>query len=193
MTTSYDRRRSRHRRRWALLALPAGAAGLAVLAACGSSGTSASSSGGSTPSASTSAAATASGLKTAKVGGVTVLTNAQGFTLYAFARDTTNKSACTGACATNWPPVAAPANASAVKAPFATITRAGGSTQLTIHGHPLYTFVGDTSPGRTRATASTRSAVCGTKRPRLATQRRPALRHRAAAASGTDPHITGAK
>ena len=150
MTTSHDRPRSRHRRRWALLALPAGAAGLAVLAACGSSGTSASSSGGSTPSASTSAAATASGLKTAKVGGVTVLTNAQGFTLYAFARDTTNKSACTGACATNWPPVAAPANASAVKAPFATITRAGGSMQLTFHGHPLYTFVGDTAPGQNK-------------------------------------------
>ena len=149
MTTSHERK-IRHRRRWTLLALPAGAAGLAVLAACGSSGTSASSSGSSTPSASTSAAAAASGLKTAKVAGTTVLTNAKGFTLYAFARDGTNKSACTGACATNWPPTPAPANASAVKAPFATITRAGGSMQLTFHGHPLYTFVGDTAPGQNK-------------------------------------------
>ncbi len=148
MTTSHDMRKIRHRRRWALLVLPAGAAGLAVLAACGSSGTSASSSGASTPSASTSAAAAASGLKTAKVGGVTVLTNSKGFTLYSFAPDTSTKSVCNGACAASWPPAKAPANASAVKAPFATIKRSGGSTQLTFHGHPLYTFVGDTSPGQ---------------------------------------------
>ena len=150
MTTSHDRPRIRQRRRWALLVLPAGAAGLAALAACGSSGTSASSSGASTPSASTSAAAAASGLKTAKVGGVTVLTNAQGFTLYSFAPDTATKSACNGACATSWPPVAAPANTAVVKAPFATITRSGGSTQLTFRGHPLYTFVGDSSPGQAK-------------------------------------------
>jgi predicted lipoprotein with Yx(FWY)xxD motif len=150
MTTSHDTRKIRHRRRWTLLLVPAAAAGLAAVAACGSSGTSASSSGGSTPSASTSAAAAASGLKTAKVGGVTVLTNAKGFTLYSFAPDTATKSACNGACATSWPPVMAPVNASAVRAPFATITRSGGSTQLTFRGHPLYTFVGDTSPGQAK-------------------------------------------
>jgi predicted lipoprotein with Yx(FWY)xxD motif len=150
MTTSHEGQKIRHRRRWTLLVLPAGAAGLAALAACGSSGTSASVSGASTPSAATSAAAAASGLKTAKVGGVTVLTNAKGFTLYSFAPDTSTKSACNGACATSWPPVMAPANASAVKAPFATIKRSGGSTQVTFHGHPLYTFVGDTSPGQAK-------------------------------------------
>ena len=149
MTTSHDMRKIRNRRRrWTLLLVPAAAAGLAALAACGSSGTSGSASSGSTPSASTSAAAAASGLKTAKVGGVTVLTNAKGFTLYSFAPDTSTTSACNGACATNWPPVKAPANASAVKAPFATITRSGGSTQLTFHGHPLYTFIGDRSSGQ---------------------------------------------
>ncbi len=149
MTTSHNRQKIPNRRRWALLVLPAAAAaGLAALAACsvGSSGTSGSVSGGSTPAASTSAAAAASGLKTAKVGGVTVLTNSKGFTLYSFAPDTSTKSVCNGACATSWPPVKAPSNASAVKAPFATITRSGGSTQLTFHGHPLYTFVGDRAP-----------------------------------------------
>jgi predicted lipoprotein with Yx(FWY)xxD motif len=146
MTMSHDRRKARNRRRWALLVLPAGAAGLAVLAACGSSGTSTGASSSSTPSAATSAAAAASGLKTAKVGSATVLTNTKGFTLYSFAPDTATKSACNGACAATWPPVKAPANTAAVKAPFATITRTGGSTQLTFHGHPLYTFTGDTAP-----------------------------------------------
>ena len=63
------------------------------------------------PSSPTPAAAAAAGLKTAKVGGVTVLTNAKGFTLYSFAPDTATKSACNGACATSWPPVKAPATA----------------------------------------------------------------------------------
>jgi hypothetical protein len=61
------------------------------------------------------------------------------------APDTAAKSTCNGACAKAWPPVK-PGTASAVKAPFATIKRSDGSTQLTFHGHPLYTFIGDKSP-----------------------------------------------
>ncbi len=148
MTMSHDRPTIRNRRRWTLLVVPAAVAGLATLAACGSSGTSSSSSSGSTPAASTSAAAHASGLKTAKVGGVTVLTNAKGFTLYSFAPDTSTRSACNGACASQWPPQNPPANAAAVKAPFAKIARTGGGTQLTFRGHPLYTFIGDKAPGQ---------------------------------------------
>jgi predicted lipoprotein with Yx(FWY)xxD motif len=148
MITSHDMRKVPNRRRWALLVVPAGVAGLAALAACGSSGTSGTASGASTPSPSTSAAVASVGLKTAKVGSVTVLTNSKGFTLYSFAPDTSTKSVCNGACAASWPPAKAPANASAVKAPFATIKRSGGSTQLTFHGHPLYTFVGDKAPGQ---------------------------------------------
>jgi predicted lipoprotein with Yx(FWY)xxD motif len=129
----------------ALLVLPASAASLAALAAFGSSSAAVASSSpkpGSTASASASAAAAAVGLKTEKVGGVTVLTNAKGFTLYTFAPDTAKKSACNGACAAAWPPVKAPAT---VKTPYATIKRSGGSTQLTFRGHPLYTFTGDTA------------------------------------------------
>ena len=128
-----------------LLALPAAAAAAAALAACSSSGTSAHASGGS----SGRAAAAAVGLKTAKVGGATVLTNNKGFTLYTFAPDTPAKSTCNGPCATNWPPVR-PGTASGVKAPFATIKRSDGSTELTFHGHPLYTFIGDKSPGQAK-------------------------------------------
>jgi predicted lipoprotein with Yx(FWY)xxD motif len=129
-----------------LLVLLAAAAAVAVVAACSSSGTPAgtSSSGGS----STPAAAAAVGLKTAKIGGVTVLTSGNGFTLYTFAPDTSTTSNCNGTCAQNWPPVKGPATASGVKGGFATIKRSDGSAQLTFHGHPLYTFVGDKSPGQ---------------------------------------------
>jgi predicted lipoprotein with Yx(FWY)xxD motif len=80
---------------------------------------------------------------------VTVLTNAKGFTLYSFAPDTSTTSKCNGACATSWPPVK-PGTASAAKGVFATIKRSDGSTQLTFHGRPLYTFVGDTAPGQAK-------------------------------------------
>jgi hypothetical protein len=51
------------------------------------------------------APAAAGSLKTAKIGSVTVLTNARGFTLYSFAPDTATKSNCNGSCAAYWPPV----------------------------------------------------------------------------------------
>ena len=127
-----------------LLALLAVAAAAAVLAACSSSGTSSSGGSGSL------SAATAGGLKTATIGGATVLTNAQGFTLYSFAPDTPTKSNCNGVCAQNWPPVKGPATASGVKGTFGTIKRSNGATQATFDGHPLYTFVGDTAPGQAK-------------------------------------------
>jgi predicted lipoprotein with Yx(FWY)xxD motif len=170
MIASHDRLKIPNRRRRALLVVPAVAAGLAALAACSSSSSSSSSAPSSAPatsapatssapatgasatgsaaagsgSASGAAAATAEGLKTATIGGVTVLTNAKGFTLYSFAPDTATKSACSGACATAWPPQAATATA---KSPYTTIKRSDGTTQLVFSGHPLYTFTGDTSPG----------------------------------------------
>jgi predicted lipoprotein with Yx(FWY)xxD motif len=129
-----------------LLVLPAIAATAAVLAACSSSGTSAAG-GGSTSSP---AAVTAGSLKTATIGGATVLTTSKGFTLYSFAPDTSTKSNCNGACAQNWPPVQGPATASGVKGTFGTIKRSDGSVQATFDGHPLYAFVGDTAPGQAK-------------------------------------------
>jgi predicted lipoprotein with Yx(FWY)xxD motif len=133
-----------------LLALPAIAAAAAVLAACSSSGTSSASGGSGSTSTSSPAAATAGSLKTATIGGATVLTNAKGFTLYSFAPDTPTKSNCNGACAQNWPPVTGPATASGVTGTFGTIKRSDGSVQATFDGHPLYTFVGDTAPGQAK-------------------------------------------
>jgi predicted lipoprotein with Yx(FWY)xxD motif len=146
MKTSHDGLKVTNRRRRVLLVVPAAAAGLAALAACGSSGSSSSSSpAGSSSAASGSAGAAAAGLKTASIGGVTVLTNTKGFTLYTFALDKGATSACSGACAAAWPPQTGLA---AVKSPYSTIKRSDGSTQLTFNGHPLYTFTGDTAPGK---------------------------------------------
>ena len=132
-----------------LLALPAAAVAAAALAACSSSGTPAASS--STPSSGSSAhAAAAGGLKTAKIGGATVLTSAKGLTLYSFAPDTATTSKCNGTCATNWPPVKGRVTAAGVKGSFGTIKRADGSVQATFDGHPLYTFIGDTAPGQNK-------------------------------------------
>src|SRR2546425_10194508 len=75
-----------------------------TVVACGNSGyTSTGSSGGTTPTSTVSIIKTA----TATVNGqsVTILTNTQGMTLYYFKPDTATKTACTGACAGNWPPL----------------------------------------------------------------------------------------
>ena len=149
MIRSLARQETRKRPRMLLALLAAAAAAAAaVLAACSSSGTSAA--GGGSTSTSSPAAATAGSLKTATIGGVTVLTNSKGFTLYSFAPDTSTKSNCNGACAQNWPPVQGQATAAGVKGTFGTIKRSDGSVQATFDGHPLYTFVGDTAPGQAK-------------------------------------------
>ena len=101
--------------------------------------------GGSTP-ASTSASGS---LKAVQIGGVSVLANARGFTLYSFAPDTPAKSVCNGSCAAYWPPVKGPVTAGpGVTGSLGTIKRSDGSTQATYDGHPLYTYVGDSAPGQ---------------------------------------------
>ena len=83
----------------------------------------------------------------------TILVNSQGRTLYLFQKDAGAKSACTGACAADWPPlrvtgtasVGSGANASSV----GTTARSDGKPQVTYGGHPLYLFMGDQKPGDT--------------------------------------------
>jgi predicted lipoprotein with Yx(FWY)xxD motif len=95
------------------------------------------------------ATSTGTGLKTTTIGGTTVLTNAQGFTLYWFAPDTPATSKCYGSCAAYWPPVTGTATASpGLPGRIGTITRTGGARQLTYNGHPLYTYIGDSAPGQ---------------------------------------------
>jgi predicted lipoprotein with Yx(FWY)xxD motif len=127
-----------------------------ALAACANNSSSSAGAGGlyggggatSAPAAASGAAA----IQAAKVPGVgTVLTNSDGMTLYLFEADTGTTSTCSGDCATNWPPVTTSGNATATmgatSSMLGTTTRDDGSTQVTYNGHPLYTFVGDTSSG----------------------------------------------
>ena len=88
-------------------------------------------------------------LKTATIHGLTVLTNARGFTLYWFAPDTPTRSNCTGTCAAYWPPATGtPVAGPGVTGKVGTIKRADGTIQATYNGHPLYTYIGDTAPGQ---------------------------------------------
>ena len=94
-------------------------------------------------------ASAAGALKAESIGGVSVLANAKGFTLYWFVPDTATRSNCNGSCAAYWPPVQGPATAGpGVTGKLGTIKRSDGSTQATYNGHPLYTYVGDTAPGQ---------------------------------------------
>jgi predicted lipoprotein with Yx(FWY)xxD motif len=89
-------------------------------------------------------------LRTTTIGGVSVLTNSSGRTLYWFAPDTPSKSVCYGTCAAYWPPVIGnPAAGPGVTlGKVATIARTDGTIQVTYAGHPLYTYIGDTAPGQ---------------------------------------------
>lgn len=82
-----------------------------------------------------------------------ILVDSRGRTLYLFEKDRPNRSACAGACATYWPPLLTsgkPAAGHGVKRSLLGIThRAGGLTQVTYAGHPLYRFAQDTRAGQT--------------------------------------------
>ncbi len=117
-------------------------AGVSVLALVVLGGSVAAAGGGSPASA-------GGGLSTTRIGGVTVLVNGKGLTLYWFAPDTPAKSVCNGSCAAYWPPVKGPVTLSAgVGGRVGTIKRTDGSLQATYNGHPLYTYVGDSGPGK---------------------------------------------
>ena len=82
-----------------------------------------------------------------------VLVDGRGRTLYLFEKDKHGNSACTGQCATYWPPLIAsakPLATSGAKTSLLGITKRGdGRLQVTYNHHPLYTFVKDTSKGQT--------------------------------------------
>src|ERR1700722_8796339 len=125
--------------------------GAACVSSCGSSVSSSSSPAAASSSTATVTPASSSTLMTATINGTKVLTNSKGFVLYWFAPDTSTTSKCNGSCATFWPPVKGPATAMAgLTGTFSTITRSDGSTQATYDGHPLYTYVGDKSPGQAK-------------------------------------------
>jgi predicted lipoprotein with Yx(FWY)xxD motif len=126
------------------LMIPIAAVALLVAAGCGSSSSK-------TSSNATSSAAknVAVDLNTTKAGKVLVGPN--GRTLYLFEKDTGSSSQCSGACASNWPPLTTtgkPSAGSGVKASMlGTTMRSDGKEQVTYNGHPLYYFTGDKSSG----------------------------------------------
>jgi predicted lipoprotein with Yx(FWY)xxD motif len=133
--------RRRRRRRWLL------AAAVFVLAVAAATGWALHLTG--PPAPGPEAAATV--LQTRTIGDVTVLTNAEGHTLYWFGSDSARKLACQAGCARTWPPVTGPASWGAgVTGTIGAIVRPDGTLQATYNGHPLYTATTDTGPGQAK-------------------------------------------
>jgi predicted lipoprotein with Yx(FWY)xxD motif len=95
------------------------------------------------------AASNTLGVKTVKVDGKSepIAVNAKGLTVYTLSGDSPTHMECTKAsgCFKAWPPVTVNGKAtmaSGVKGKLGTFKR-DGFTQVTLSGHPLYTFAGD--------------------------------------------------
>ena len=122
-----------------------------LIGGCGS-GDSSSASGGSTQ-------AEAPGIAVVSAkripGFAEVLVNSMGRTLYVFQNDRHTpggaSSACYDACAEDWPPLLTEGEPKGENGAFptalGTFEREDGSVQVTYHGHPLYTYVGDKETG----------------------------------------------
>jgi predicted lipoprotein with Yx(FWY)xxD motif len=128
-------------------------AGLFAAAACSSGTTSSTSATGhSTAALVQSHPATSVAVGRSSLG--TIVVDNAGRTLYRFDKDTpgSGSSACNGACAAAWPPdlvQGAPVAAPGVTGSLGVVSRADGTHQLTLDGHPLYRYVGDQGPGDT--------------------------------------------
>jgi predicted lipoprotein with Yx(FWY)xxD motif len=128
---------------------------LAVLAAlaagCGGSGGGATAA---TPAPPKTSSGQPAAVGVANTGLGQILVDSKGLTLYLFKADQSTKSACTGACATAWPPLLVqgkPTVGSGLNTSLVGTTgRPEGTTQVTYNGHPLYTFASDGKPGETK-------------------------------------------
>ena len=80
----------------------------------------------------------------------TVLKNASGLTLYYLTADTATTVACTGGCASNWPPLLSPSGTPtsnpALPGTLSAINGPNGN-QVLYNGHPLYTYSRDAGAG----------------------------------------------
>ncbi|MGW2369887.1 hypothetical protein ACWCZ5_30465 [Streptomyces sp. NPDC001667] len=146
--------------RLGVLAVTGVAAAALTVTACGSGGSSYDKPGKSTPSQSEQqqprpAPASAALVRTQDPRLGAIVTDAKGFTLYRFDKDTPKPSVsnCSGSCAATWPPAAAGGQVTLKgidKSLVSTVTRADGSKQLTLGGWPLYRYAPDTKPGDTK-------------------------------------------
>jgi predicted lipoprotein with Yx(FWY)xxD motif len=109
-------------------------------------------------SAAGSAAGTSTVIGTASASGSKFLISGTGHAIYLWAKDGKNSSACSGACASAWPPVPATgkvtAAGGAVSSDLGSITRSDGTKQVTYDGNPLYYFAGDSGPGQANGQGS---------------------------------------
>jgi predicted lipoprotein with Yx(FWY)xxD motif len=82
-----------------------------------------------------------------------ILVDSKARTLYLFQADSATKSACTGECASEWPPLRVSGTPVAGKriaaSKLGTLKRSDGMPQVTYNGHPLYWFTNDHEPGDT--------------------------------------------
>jgi predicted lipoprotein with Yx(FWY)xxD motif len=84
--------------------------------------------------------------------GTALVTN-KGFALYIFPPDEAHRVTCTGGCASAWPPLTlhagetVAAGAGVRAGLLGTVPGPGGGRVVTYHGWPLYTYLGDASPG----------------------------------------------
>ena len=110
-------------------------------------------SGGTTPTASSTGSLIKTATATVNGTSKTILTNAQGLTLYYRTSDVPPSTVCSGGCAGVWPPLVvsgsgAPTSAASLPGKLTTVADANGN-QVEYNGHPLYTYSGDTGPGQT--------------------------------------------
>jgi predicted lipoprotein with Yx(FWY)xxD motif len=149
----------RHARRTGLRMLAVGAALALLLAACGgdddddaaSSATTTSTDGSTTSTSSESGGAVTVAIAETRLGDT--LVDAQGKTLYLFENDSDNKSVCNAGCDSTWPPLVVTGTVvvgdGLTESMFTTFPRDDGTMQVSVNGHPLYTYGPDAKPGDT--------------------------------------------
>jgi predicted lipoprotein with Yx(FWY)xxD motif len=133
-----------------LLLLPAIAV---ALAACSNGSTTTAPAAGGTTSSSSGATSGATVQTTDNADFGTILTDADGRTLYLFEQDQGTTTACTTGCSSTWPALTAdgkPTAGDGVDASLlGTAKQADGTVQVTYDGHLVYRYSGDAAAGDT--------------------------------------------
>ncbi|MGZ4591017.1 MAG: COG4315 family predicted lipoprotein [Actinomycetes bacterium] len=136
-----------------------------LTAACGGSSSVYGSSSTSSSVASSSAAATSSATTSSGAGSTggavvhaattplgPVLETANGRVVYLLTADKSGSSSCSASCLQYWPPVVVDSGTPkgvGVTGALAVLKRSDGIMQLTVAGHPAYTYAADQSAGQT--------------------------------------------
>ena len=140
------------------LGIPLASALLATACSSAAASPSSTPAAGSSAAGSSASASTTGTVISTQAGSAGAFLTDGGRAVYLWAKDGMNMSACSGACATAWPPVPATgtltATGGAKASDLGTITRSDGTKQVTYDGHPLYYFVGDSAAGQTNGQAS---------------------------------------